>query len=82
MTEPDPNVAIRDQFPGWNAWISSTGRWWAIRKAILTAGQVADGSLPLLHAEDQAGLTRRIQEQEAYSAQSPAERFARSMDRR
>jgi hypothetical protein len=84
MTVPGPDLtaAIGDQFPGCNAWVSATGRWWAIRKAILTASQVADGSLPLLHAEDEAGLTRRIREQEACRAQSPAERFARSRDRR
>ncbi|MEP7023815.1 MAG: hypothetical protein ABJB47_08390 [Actinomycetota bacterium] len=39
------------EFPGWRAWISQTGTWWAIRDSILTAGQVSAGCLPLLHAD-------------------------------
>jgi hypothetical protein len=59
VTEP----TLETDTPGWTIWISSTRRWWAVDEAMLTAGQIADGCLPLLCADDPAALTAKIQKQ-------------------
>jgi hypothetical protein len=68
-------VAIGARFPGWRAWISQTGRWWAIRDTTLTAAQISAGCLPLLHADNGEHLVARIGEQETLRGQDPAERL-------
>jgi len=68
---PDHIAAIRQQFPGWNLWLSDTGRWWAFRKVELTAADVAAGCAPFLHADDPETLTRQISAQGA-RRQQPA----------
>lgn len=80
MTEHsiDPAEWISGQYPGWRAWVSQTGRWWAIYDQILTAGQVSSGCLPLLQAEDGDKLADRIREQETLRAQHPTQRLADS----
>lgn len=75
--DPDPAATIHDEFPHWRGWTSQTGRWWAIRDTVLTAGQVSAGCLPLLHAEDREHLVTRIREQETLRDQHPAERLSR-----
>jgi hypothetical protein len=60
-------------YPGWRTWVSTTGRWWAVREAALTRGQVAAGCVPQLHAATQEGLTRRISGQEALCAIAAAD---------
>lgn len=54
-----------DSFPGWRVWVSQTGRWWAMREAVLSRSQADAGCLPLLWAEDADQLAARIQEQKA-----------------
>jgi hypothetical protein len=80
MTEHNIDSAewISEQYPGWRAWVSQTGRWWAIYEQVLTAGQVSCGCLPLLQAEDRDGLAGRIREQETLRTQHPAERLSHS----
>jgi hypothetical protein len=51
-------------FPGWRLWVSSTGRHWALRCAVLTAAQIAAGARPLLWAEDGTGLVALISVQD------------------
>jgi hypothetical protein len=46
--------------PGWRLWVSSTGRWWALRQTALTAAQVTAGCQPLIYAPDGPALTGLI----------------------
>lgn len=62
---PDPAGWIGESYPGWRAWVSQTGRWWAMHDAVLSRGQTDAGCLPLLWAEDSDQLAARIQEQNA-----------------
>jgi len=49
---PDHDGQPEQETPGWRLWLSSTGRHWAIRCAILTAAQIAAGAQALLWADD------------------------------
>jgi hypothetical protein len=49
--------------PGWRLWVSSTGRWWALRQTALTATQITAGCRPLIYASDSAALTVMIRAQ-------------------
>jgi hypothetical protein len=62
---PDP----ADEYRAWSVWVSGTGHWWAIYKAVLTSRQIASGCLPLVVADDRVALATRIREQEAIRAQ-------------
>jgi hypothetical protein len=61
---PDPAGLISQQFPGWRAWVSQTGRWWAKHDGALTAGQADAGCLHLLHTYSPEELAARVREQE------------------
>lgn len=61
---PDPASLISQQFPGWRAWVSQTGRWWAKHDGDLTAGQADAGCLHLLHTYSSEDLADRVREQE------------------
>jgi hypothetical protein len=70
------NIAqIAKDFPGWRAWVSTTGRRWAMYNAVLVPGQVSAGCLPLLHAEDMDKLAARIREQDLLRSQHPAQQL-------
>jgi hypothetical protein len=71
----DPAARIGIEFAGWRAWVSTTGRWWAMYDAVLAPGQVSAGCLPLLHAEDEDHLSARIREQDILRSQHPAQRL-------
>ena len=62
---PDPVGWLSEQPPGWQAWVSQTGRCWAMREGALTAAQVATGCLPLLWSDDREDLAARIRAQDA-----------------
>jgi hypothetical protein len=59
--------------PGWRTWVSTTGRWWAVREAALTGQQVDAGCVRQLHAASLEGLSRRISDQEALAAAAAAD---------
>ena len=59
--------------PGWRTWVSTTGRWWAVREAALTGRQVDVGCVRQLHAASPEALSRRIREQEALAAVAAAD---------
>jgi hypothetical protein len=61
---PDPAGLITQQFPGWRAWASQTGRWWAKHDGVLTAGQADAGCQFLLHGYSPEELAGRVREQE------------------
>jgi hypothetical protein len=46
--------------PGWRLWVSSTGRWWALRQTALTPAQITAGCRPLIYAPDNPALTALI----------------------
>jgi hypothetical protein len=69
---PDPAAWVAEQFPGWRAWASQTGRWWAIPAAAATTGVASAGSRPLFHASSAEALAARITEQEARRTEPPA----------
>ena len=74
MTAPPPDPAgwITQQFPGWQAWASQTGRWWAKHDGALTAGQADAGCLHLLHTYSPEELAARLREQETLRRQHAA----------
>ena len=53
---------------GRRLWVSSAGRYWALRRTILTAAQIAAGARPLLWADDGPGLAALIRAQDALTA--------------
>jgi hypothetical protein len=46
--------------PGRRLWVSSTGRWWALRQTVLTPAQMTAGCRPLIYAPDNPALTALI----------------------
>jgi hypothetical protein len=54
----------------WGIWLSDTGRWWATRRAALTAAELTAGCVPYLRAETESQLAEHIQAQEEISAQA------------
>jgi hypothetical protein len=65
VTRPPGGFAQPAQdIPGWRLWVSSTGRWWALRQTTLTAAQVAAGCQPLIYATDSRALAALISAQD------------------
>ena len=58
----------------WGIWLSDTGRWWATRRAALTAAELAAGCVPYLRAETESQLAEHIQAEEKLSAQADGQR--------
>jgi hypothetical protein len=53
---------------GWHVWESDTGRWWAARKATLTAAESSAGCAQYLQADTARELGDQIAADEALSA--------------
>jgi hypothetical protein len=49
-------VAIEADFPGWHVWVSSLGRWWAVRQGPDARWSRADRRPMTLDADDPRGL--------------------------
>jgi hypothetical protein len=56
----------------WGIWLSDTGRWWATRRAALTAAELTAGCVPYLRAETESRLAEHIQAQEELSLSAQA----------
>jgi hypothetical protein len=54
----------------WGIWLSDTGRWWAARRAALSAAELAAGCVPFVRADTPDQLADRIQAQEGISGRS------------
>jgi hypothetical protein len=54
----------------WGIWLSDTGRWWAARRAALSAAELAAGCVPFVRADTPHQLADRIQAQEGISGRS------------
>ncbi|MEP7023500.1 MAG: hypothetical protein ABJB47_06715 [Actinomycetota bacterium] len=61
---PEPVAPSGREYPGWRRWVSTTGRWWAVRDGALTAQQAAAGCVRQVHGPSEEVLDRRIREQE------------------
>lgn len=74
MTTPPrgPGLVAGD-IPGWQPWISSTGRWWAACQHTLTRRQLHAGCQPLVYGSTQEELATRIRDQETLRTQHPAQ---------
>jgi len=51
----------------WGIWLSETGRWWAARRAALSAAELSAGCVPFLRAETAFQLGEGIEAQEEIS---------------
>jgi hypothetical protein len=58
----------------WGVWLSDTGRWWATRRAALTAAELTAGCVPYLRADTETQLAQHIHAQEELSAQVHGQR--------
>ena len=57
--------ALEEIFDGrWGIWLSDTGRWWATRRSVPTAAELAAGCVPFLRADTESQLAEHIQAQE------------------
>jgi hypothetical protein len=58
-------TAVEAAFDGrWGIWRSDTGWWWATRTDVLTAGELAAGCAPFIHADNPDELSERICQQD------------------
>lgn len=69
---PAGGLALEDDFPGWRAWRSSAGRWWASRTGP-GARYGADDPRPMtVDGDDEAGLREALARAEAAGARTEA----------
>jgi hypothetical protein len=65
-------TAIETTFGGrWGIWVSDTGWWWATRTDALTAGELAAGCVPFIHADNPDELSERIRQQDELARPIP-----------
>lgn len=67
MNEDASAADFEVAFEGWHVWESDTGRWWAARKATLTAGESSAGCAQYLEADSPGELRDQIAAQDALS---------------
>jgi hypothetical protein len=58
---------LEAEFENWHVWMSDTGRWWAARKATLTAAESSAGCAQYLGADSPRDLRNQIAAEEAVS---------------
>ena len=51
---------IERDYPGWHVWISSLGRWWAVREGPDARWSRADPRPMTLDADDETGLREQL----------------------
>lgn len=61
---------IEAEFENWHVWMSDTGRWWAARKATLTAAESSTGCAQYLESDSPGGLREQIVAEETLSART------------
>jgi len=59
---------LETEFEDWHVWVSDTGRWWAARKATLTAAESSAGCAQYLEADLRGGLRDQIEAEQVLSA--------------
>jgi hypothetical protein len=63
-------ATISQDFPGWHAWRSSTGRYWATRRGNLSSPGYGSDWCMTIDADDEAGLRDVLRKQELLTGQS------------
>ena len=71
---PAPGKLTEAVLPDWEPWVSTTGRWWAAYRSVLTRQEISAGCTPLVYAGDAEGLAARIREQETLRRQNRCNR--------
>lgn len=51
---------VEHEFPGWHVWVSSVGRWWAVRKGPDARCSRNDPRPMTVDADDADGLTGQL----------------------
>jgi hypothetical protein len=65
----EPGAAeLEAEVEDWHVWMSDTGRWWAARKATLTAAESSAGCSQYLEADSAGDLRDQIAAEDALSA--------------
>jgi hypothetical protein len=57
-------ATIRQEFPGWHAWRSSAGRYWATRRGNPSPADHGPDWYMTIDADDEAGLRDALRRQE------------------
>jgi len=83
MNDEAGAAGIEAEFEDWHVWMSDTGRWWAARKATLTALESSTGCAQYLESDSPRDLRDQIAAEESLSARvvSP-ERWTRPQNSR
>jgi hypothetical protein len=68
MDDEAGTADLEAEFEDWHVWMSDTGRWWAARKATLTAAESSAGCAQYLEAEVRGDLRELIAAENALSA--------------
>jgi hypothetical protein len=61
----DELAHIRQEFPGWHAWRSDAGRWWATRRGCIASDNGNRAWSMTIDADDVDGLRAALLQQEA-----------------
>ncbi len=62
-------AAVSQEFPGWHAWRSSAGRYWATRRGNLSPAEQSPDWYMTIDADDEAGLRDALRQQEQLTRQ-------------
>ena len=68
MNDEAGAAEIEAEFENWHVWMSDTGRWWAARKATLTAAESSMGCAQYLESDSPGSLRDQIADEENPSA--------------
>jgi hypothetical protein len=68
MNDETGAAEIEAEFGNWHVWMSDTGRWWAARKATLTAAESSTGCAQYLESDSPEELRDQIAAEETPSA--------------
>lgn len=71
MNDETGAAEIETEFKDWHVWMSDTGRWWAARKATLTAAESSAGCAQYLESDAPGDLRDQIADEETLTARVP-----------
>jgi hypothetical protein len=81
MNDAADAAGIEAEFENWHVWVSDTGRWWAARKATLTAAESSTGCAQYMESDSPGDLREQIAAEETLSARSASpESWTRPQD--
>jgi hypothetical protein len=68
MNDEASAAEIEAEFEAWHVWMSDTGRWWAARRATLTAAESSAGCAQYLETDSSGELRELLAAEEAQCA--------------